>query len=38
MKQKYEELKLEVILFDNRDVIVTSETPDKNEGPNQSNI
>ena len=32
MKQNYEELEMEVITFDAEDVITTS-TPDENEGP-----
>ena len=32
MKQKYEEMEMEVITFDTEDVIATS-IPDENEGP-----
>ncbi len=32
MKQRYEEVEFEVIIFDTEDVIATS-TPDDNEGP-----
>ena len=37
MKQTYEELELEVIVFEAEDVIVTS-TPDDNEGPINSDF
>ena len=37
MKQTYEELEMEVIVFDAEDVIVTS-TPDDNEGPINSDF
>ena len=37
MKQKYEELKMEVIVFDAEDVILTSTSED-NEGPMSSDF
>ena len=37
MRQKYEDLELDVSTFDVEDIIVTS-TPDDNEGPKQSDF